>query len=285
MIVSRMTLQASAGPAAGQDEVISFAPMPEGSRLLNVHGELHLIGAEGSNTRYFTGYGFGGEFIPDTDIDTVNSMDSMWDKYVTKSVVATPLAATTMVDWDWDTADPNSFLEPGELDINDLVNFSNPTKEIFAPRLEMLSYAKGAPTGVTAESPDKYTPRDFKTFNSSRRLVADMDGWAMLALARPAFDKRTGSARNTYGNAYSWAILRNLRNVLGDFWRINTGMVDSGAESPYDLISAAVQDLVVPVVQDDVGLFFGLDFNYLTKVTWTIDYPGDSIPKSIKAQF
>lgn len=293
MIVTRS--QVNAGAFTDNDEVVAFAPMPEGAKLLNVHGELHVIGREQQSTRLFTGYGFGGELVPDPmDDDAALSLETLWDRYVTKTVVATEAHSTTMLDWDWNTSDGEPFLEPGEMDINDVLGLGMATKKIFDPRLEILSFAKGGPQAHAIvgdhTADDTYTPRDFKTFNSNNRLVADENSWAMLAVAAPNFERRQ-TVKNNFGStgARDWAILSNLRNVLGDFWKINVGMIESGAESPYDIVSSAIQELVTPLMIDnDIDnstMFQDLSWIYVCKSQWTIDYPSDSIPNKIDAQF
>jgi len=111
----------------------------------------------------------------------------------------------------------------------------------------------------------------------------------MIAIAAPVFDQRTTSAPLTFGDAThgsrEWAILRNLRSALQDFWRINTGMIEAGAESPYDFVSTAIQQLVTPKMYDDQDQFEDTSWTYLCETTFVMDYPGDSIPNVIKAQF
>jgi len=271
--------------ALGTDEVCAACPVPAGGKLLSVQGEVHVIGLEAAPTTQFAAFGFSGELIEITDPDTAVTMDVLWDQHVTKTVDPTETAGISTVDFDWDTVDTSPDVEPGEVDANDMTGLFERTKEIFAPQIEWMSFAKGQPVAVAAASPDTYTPRAFKTFRSQKTLMADTPSYALLALSSPALDQHENeAARVTLGNAQRWAILENLRNVMNDFWRINTGMVEAGAESPYAVISSAIGDLVSPLMIDpDTTLLDPMSYTALCRATWVLDLPGSSIPSTLAA--
>lgn len=270
--------------SGGSDGVVAWTPVPAGGRLLGVQGELHIIGPEAARVDNFHAFGFSGELVPVNDPDTGVGIDTLWDEMVTKTAVATEAYGTSgiTVDYDWDTADTDPDVEPGEVDVNDLTGLLDATREIFPPRIEWMSAAKGNPMSVAAGTPDTYTPRAFKQFRSSRKMVAAQPSYAMLALSAPALDRNIASA-STMGTVKDWAILENLRNVMDDFWRINTGMIESGAESPYDFISKAVGDLVSPtMVQPATPLMVSASVTFMCQATWFLDFPGTSVPGTLE---
>ena len=78
-----------------------------------------------------------------------------------------------------------------------------------------------------------------------------------------------------------WAMLSNLRNVMEDFWRINTGMVESGAESPYAIASSRIEDLAVPkLVQPTTDILTEDTYTVLCRALWVLDFP-DSMVKGV----
>lgn len=249
--------------------------------MLGVQGEIHVIGAEAVPVNLFSAYGFSGELVPVVDPDSAITLDALWDNVVTKTVDPTEAAATNVTDFDWDTADGTPDVEPGEVDVNDLSGLLDSTKEIFAPRIEWMSFAKGNPIAVAPGSPDTYTPRSFKSFRSSKVLVADMPSYALIAFSNPSLDQEA-TAFSTHATTSDWAILENLRNVMNDFWRINTGMVEAGAESPYAQISSAIGDLVSPVmVNPAASLVNPATYTVMCHATWLLDLPGSSIPDTL----
>lgn len=281
MLVIRNTTVLTA-IAAGNDVVVATCPMVQGAKLISVAGELHVIGAEAAPVNQFQAYGFSGEVIPVRDPDTAIDINTLWDQMVTKTVVPTILAGTAVLEFDFDTTDISPDVEPGEVDIHDLTGLLDPTTQIIAPVIEWLSAAKGTPMAVAAGTPDTYTPKSYKTFRSLRKITALEPSFACLAISSPSLDVTEGTF-TTPTTPTSWAILENLRNVMNDFWRINAGLVETGAESPYADISSEIGDLVSPPMVNASGSLDAMTYTVLCKSTWTLDFPGSSIPSRLDA--
>lgn len=268
---------------AGEDHVVAWCPMPDGAKLLGVQGELHIIGAEAAPSNQLSAYGFSGELVPIVDPDSGIDINTLWDNMVTKPVAPTTTAATVTVDFDWDTADAAPDTEPGEVDMNDLLGLLDPTKQIFAPHIEWMSFAKGNPIATTAGSPDTYTPRDFKRYRSSRRLIADGASYALLAVSSPDLDN-DDTTETTLTSPNSWGIMENIRNVMNDMWRMQTGMIEAGAESPYDLVSTIVGDWVAPNMIDPVStLLDPMQHTAFCIADWVLEVPDSGIPRTLDA--
>lgn len=280
MLVIRNTTTVDTVPA-GQDKVAAWAPIPQGGKLISVAGEVHVIGTEGRPVNKFAAYGWSGELVPIMDPDTSIGLNTLWDNMVVKPVEPTTSAGNSTVDWDFETANQEPDVEPGEVDIVDLTGLVDPTKSIMDPQIEWLSAAKGTPIAVFGATPDTYTPRSYKTFRSSRGLVADMPSYALLAFSSPLLGD-TQSSVSTPSTIKKWAILENLRNVMEDFWRINTGMIEAGAEDPYSLISTNVANLVAPDMVDPSDLMDPQTYTFMCRATWVLEFPGSSIPNTLE---
>lgn len=266
--------------AAGADGVVAWAPMPAGARLLSVTGELHLIGAEAAPVDAFAAYGFSGEVVPVVDPDGAIDVNLLWDNMVTKPVEPITAAATIGQEFDFDTTQVNPDVEPGEVDLADISGMLDPGKRIFAPTIEWLSAAKGTPMAVVAGTPDTYTPKSYKTFRSQANVSAEMESYALLAVSSPSLDK-TQAAATIVNSPQQWGILQNLRNVMEDFWRIQVGMTEAGAETPYAEISTMIGDLVSPDMVQASTFVDPLAYRVLCHATWLLDMPGSSIPGTL----
>ena len=282
LIIKRKTIVTKLVPI-GSDHVVAWAPIPEGGTLLSVTGELHIIGAEASDTDQLAGYGFSGELVPILDPDTQVDINVLWDQMVTKPIQPTTAAGTAGVDADWDSSDTAPDTEPGEVDLNDLLGLMDPTKQIFSPRLEWLSFAKGAPIATVAGTPDTYTPRDYKTFNSSRKLMAPGPSYAMLAVSSPSLDNEQVTENIEVG-ASPWGIMENIHLAMQQLLIQNIGLTEATAESPYDQISTLVAEWMAPdIINPSATLLDPQAYTAFCIADWVIEVDGTSIPNVLDA--
>lgn len=282
MIIKRKTVVTKLVPV-GSDHVVAWAPIPDGGKLLSVTAELHIVGAEAAPTNQLSAYGVSAELVPVKDPDSALALDVLWDNLVTKPIQPTLTAGQEQLDYDWDTADATPDTEPGEVDLNDMLGLLDPTSEIFAPHLEWMSFAKGNPIATAAGTPDTYTPRDFKRIRSSRRLVADGPSYAMIAVSSPSLDNDEIS-KSTDTSQNFWAIMENVHNVMNDMWRMQTGLTETGAESPYDTISLVMGDWIAPdMINPSTSLLDPMQYTAFCIADWVIEAPDTSIPNVLDA--
>lgn len=289
MLVQRKTMM-SGLLTSNVDSVCAWAPLPPGAKVLGVQGEVHILGPEDFPTRQFTGWGMSGYVEPLVDPDGSITLDTFWDNMVTKPTVPTVLAATNTVDLDFDSTDTGPDVEVGEIDITRMTTDLAPGKVLMEPHLEMLSFAKNRQGGWHAETgeTDQWQPTDFKTFRVRRTLLGDekMPAYAMLGLSAPVFDREEVSHTVVIGSR-EWAQLGNLRNIMQDFWKINVGMAETGAESPYAEASSTIEDLVAPeIVMPSTATVVTIPspgFTWLCWATWDLDYPDSSVPGLLAA--
>lgn len=242
-----------------------------------------MIGAEAAPTNQLAAYGFSGELIPIRDPDSVIDVNTLWDQMVTKPVQPTQTAATSVVDFDWDTADSGPDTEPGEVDVNDLLGLLDPTTQIMAPTLEWMSFAKQFPRAVVAGSPDTYTPADFKRFRSTRNLVAKGPSYAMMAVSSPDLDNDDTTEDVVIGASH-WAIMENIHNAINDMWKMQTGATESGAEAPYDIISQIIGEWIAPNMIDPVStLLDPMQYTVFCITDFVLDVPNAAIPNVLDA--
>lgn len=265
------------------DRVISWAPIPPGGFVLEVTGEIHVIGSEGKTIITTGAYGFSGRVEPVIDPDGVLAMDTLWDNMVSKPSDAVIGAGGIAIDYDWDTTVGAADVEIGQMDVHGVSGMPDQGSDIFKGQIQHLSFAQ-AGRGWAAGTPDTYVPTDLKTFRSRKKIGAGkLPAYAMLAFSSPGIDDEETAHTMLGGTtaARDWAILGNLRNVMQDFWRINTGMVEAGAESPYAEMSAAIEDLAAPVlVQPTTDIVLEDTYTVLCQAQWLLEFP-DAMVKGI----
>lgn len=282
MIVKRKTVVTKL-VSAGTDQVVAWAPIPDGGKLLSVQGELHIIGAEGSAVNQLSGYGFSGEVVPIRDPDSAQDINSLWDQMVTKPVQVSVAAGANSVDADWDTSDGAPDTEPGEVDVNQLLGLLESTREIFAPRLEWMSFAKGAPIPVVAGSPDTYTPRDFKTFRSTKKMMIEGASYAMLAVSSPSLDNEQVQENIEIGSE-PWGIMENIHLAMQQLLIQSLGMTETGNTEPYDTITTLIHEWLAPdIINPSTTLLDPQVFTAFCIADWVFDIPGSSIPNTLEA--
>lgn len=284
MIIHRQTV-AAGSVASPTDSVVAWAPIAPGGKLLSVTGELHMLGPEGVQINRITPYGFSGRVEPVIDPDGTLDMNTLWDQMVSKPEENTASAGNDVLDYDWDSSDTDPDVEVGEMDINALSGMMDQGSDIFQGRMEYVSFAK-TPRGWAAGTPDTYNPTDVKTFRSTKVIAKpsmNMPAYALLAVSSPELGEEEVSHTMLGGVNASrdWSILQNLKNVMEDFWRINTGMIEAGAENPYDIASAAIENLVVPeLVQPSTAIIESATWTWFCRAEWVLDFP-DSFVKGV----
>jgi hypothetical protein len=269
--------------AANSDVVLGGMPIPTGGRLINVSGELHLITAnEDQPLQSFYAYGFAGEVVPIVESDVADDYQEIWNNVVVKASTLTTSAGNNNLDFDWDTADSSPTIEPGELDVDALLGMTQGSKEIFAPRIEWISWAKNRQGGFVAGTPDDWQPSDFKTFRSARPIVAEVPSAAMLTISNPNLDQVISAAADlTPASEAQWYMLQNMEDTMKEVGKFQAGLSEIGAETPGDIASILLQTIVAKAPVTDTGLFRENAWTAMCSATWILEFPDDSIPNTL----
>lgn len=265
--------------AVGADEVLAWAPLPTGAKLLSVSGEINIVGPESLAISKFAAYGFSGYVIPVVDPTAALALKTTWDTMVVKNQVPTPQAATATIDYEWDIADTNEVIQPGRGTFEGITGMgAEKSKEIFRPRIEWMSFAK-RPVGFVAGTPDTYQPISHKTMRSQMKITAEEPSYAMLAITNPALTE-VEETPLTDGNVGLWGMGMHLKEMIRDFWRIQAGLIEAGAESPYADATTYIQELVAPDMLDESTTLYGntAALTAHVDVTWVLEFPdGDPV--------
>jgi len=275
---------------ADTDKVVAWAPVPEGGKVLSVQGALHIQGAEEKQVQQIYGYGFSGEVAPMVDPDFAGTLDTLWDYEVTKPSDVQVVAGgslTTGLEFDWDTALASPDVEPGQLDVNAMLNAFTPTKSLIEPRLEIVSYMKNNNGTYHEEesADDQWMPTDYKTFRSRRKVKAESGpAYAMLAFSSPTFDQEE-TAPDLVNDLKEWTMLGNLDSILQDMWKIQAGAMEAGAIEPYASAAKLIEKLVAPpIVQPGTAILVPQTWTVLTETTWLLDFPEQQALRMLRGE-
>lgn len=277
-VISRSIGAGSIGP--GVDTVLGWVAIPQGGRFLGVQGEIHIVGSEGKAIQEFSGWGYSAHLVPVDDAETALDIQTLWDQVVVKSTDPTTSAGTVRVDMDTDTADTSPEVEPGEMDINELLGLTIEEKEIIAPQLRWMSWAKSRQGGFVAGTPDRFNPTDFETFRSRRKLMADAPSMALIGISSPNFDEEVTTI-TTPGTVGEWGILGNMELALEQMLLGQIGLSEVGAETPYADISGFIAEMAAPDMLTPVNVVSTNTLTALVSATWLVDLPDTSIPRTI----
>lgn len=267
------------------DEVISGCPMPAQSRLVGTWGEVHAIKGSvsvGIAIDQAAMYGCDGWVVLVEDPDTAITYGSLWNNMVPKDQDMASGA------FDLDTGSDNKpFFEPGEPTLEAILDAANVDKDShFFKRRKLITYAsmpRGFDTGAT---PDSYFPMDVFPINTIPRIGVQHYSCAMLGFASPAFDDVNQLDYSTPASEAEWIQLQYLEVVLEQAWMYMVGLVEVGAETPYEDAALMIEDFLEPTVSEETtGQFQALTYSVFTKATWGLVVPGRREFKSISSEF
>lgn len=280
MIYKRESVMA--GVVTGDaDVVVGGVPIPTGGRVLSVEGELHMIGAEGAAITKVSAYGFGGELVPVLDVEDQVDLNVLWDRMVPKAASVLIGTPGVSMDHDWDDAVITPQIEPGEVNVNQMMGLAEPTKEIIKPRMSYTSWAKNQ-GGWVGGTPDVYNPSDYKTFRGSRSLKAQTNSYGLLAVSSPLFDREaTTESTIVFSN---FAVLGNLRDMIKLALLAQIGVVEAANDLPFQLVSDVIGRTVSPnIIQPAAAVIITQTWNFFCRSVWICDSGQSTIPSTVEA--
>lgn len=257
--------------APDTDEVMVGAPIPAGGTLNNIWLNMKLIGPE--ETGIFTAnlYGAAGFVIPLVDPDTDQTFQQIWDRMVPKDV----LQAQGSFDIDTTAEDTTPEFEPGLVDWSGVFDLTvlDPV-EIF--RRRKIITLPDVPIGFQqiAAGADLFVPTDRFSTQIKRQVRVNTPSVALIAVSSPQTTSTTTNEPNppTEGQ---WSLLMNLDRVLEDMVYFQTGLVEAGAETPYDVASVFLEELLEEAYfEETAGRINPITWEVHCWATFDITIPG-----------
>lgn len=266
---------------AGADTVIGGVVVPSECTLNNVWGEVHVIGTVAIDHDRAVMYGAGGYMLPVEDPNATNAFQTIWDTMVPKDADF----AAGALDLDAESANTAPEFEPGEPNINRLMDLQvNDESNRFFKRRKLLTFAN-RPTGFDpGRTPDGYVPVDVFKVRSRKSITADYMSAAIMAVSSPAMDDMTQTEWASAADSVHWMQIKYLDVTLEQAFMQLSGLVEAGAETPWEDAAALLEDLLEPtVVEETVGEFNDFIFNVFAALTFDVTVPGLIAKQQISA--
>ncbi len=246
---------------SGADRVIASLPLPSGSRLNDVSIDVraHQLAALGLNA--VTMFAIEGWILPILDPDAATVVNTLWDTLVPKDT------DVETIDLDTGATDATPFYEPGEPDFSDLMEVGLRPERIYHMN-RMLSVANDS--FLTFQ--DNQTPFDVLWLPGARVNIRIRKNFAvrqpsmlLFAFANPSLDDTTVTETAAPAEA-EWGQLKYIGHVLERALLHLFGVVEAGAETPWEEATALLKKHLEPdVFEDSGGVFASASFRVTAK--------------------
>lgn len=256
----------------GTDVVVADFPLPKGCTLKRVDLQCSLIGPREASVLNSFMYGMSGFVIPVLDPDTPVTVELLWDAMVPKDAPNT----AGLFDLDTTATDAAPEFEVGEQDLGGILGnqVMNAPREIFRRR-HWSTFARN-PTGfqqvIAAE--DVYVPTDYFKTVIKKPVRAGRHSHIVFAVSSPDLVQPSNTAINTITET-EWAMMTFMETVLEDAVKNLLGLVEAGAETPYDVAASFIAKLIERAPSEaTAGAFSPTVWNSFTQATFQVDVPG-----------
>ncbi len=235
--------------SGGSDQVIAAAVLPEGGKCNQIHMEIGVLANTPQSIFTDSFWAIKGYLIPIVDPENSTTYDVLWDTYVPKDEDG----SLGGFELDTSSTDTAPFEEPGEPSLEEIVGM-NPTTivQVFERKTHMF-YAK-TPIGLDpVQAPDAYYPQEYINTWIRRSIRALGNSALIFALSLPSLDDVTTTWVAPPATTEQWMQLKYLAVVLENAWQYLAGLVEVGAETPYEEAATFIEDLVEETLYQDVA--------------------------------
>lgn len=268
--------------AVGSDRVVCSYPIPAGGRLNSTHLEMHMIGDEGQVLDKAVMYGMTGFVVPVIDPETAINVDTLWDNVVPKDVAE----GAGVFDLDTDATDTTPEFEPGEPDWSGVFKLNAlDVQEIFRRRrLITLASQNGAGHEIVAAGADLWTPLEFFKTMVKKKVSVQSPSMVLYGVSSPSMDVTT-TAVNTAPTETQWVLLQYLELTLEQAFMNLIGLVETGAETPFEDSSVFIARLIEGAIrEEDAAAFTTTVWRCFCRATFDITVPGTVAPTVLTSE-
>lgn len=256
---------------AGTDQVVAEYPLPSGGKLNNVDLEVHVIGIEETSIRTLNAYGLTGFVVPVVDPDAATSVQTIWDTLIPKDLDA----GSGVFDLDTLAVDTTPEYELGELDLSavfELVGLK--PREIFRRRKRISVASNSTGFENQAAATDDFTPVDFFTTKVRGNVSVQRPSMVLFGVSSPDMTQTTATVP-TAPSETQWMLLQYLEQAVENMLMFVAGLIETGAETPYEESSAFVAQLLEATLFEEVATGFNpQSWDVFTFATFDISVPG-----------
>ncbi len=259
--------------APNTDRVIAHAPIPSESSQNNVWGKVQLANNDGFFIDGAIVYGADGFVVPLPDPDTADSVDDLWDRLIEKE--ANPSEGGFDLDTGAVAAGPH--FEAGETNLGLIMDMHtyDDDNHWFKKR-KVLSFAN-TPTGFhwVTSGISTFSPRDEFPVRSRKKIDCELFCETLFGMTMPSLTGTASTVSSSPASEAVWMQQKYLEVVLEQAWMFLVGLVEAGAESPWEDAANFVDDLLEPQpFEDTAASWFTDTFKVWSEWTFDITVPG-----------
>lgn len=235
--------------ATGTDRVFFGMSLPSDTVIHDISIAVSVVANQPTaNIGNATMYAAEGWILPVPDPDGSNDYDGQWDLLVPKD---TDVEA---IDLDTLATDATPFYEPGEPDLTGIFDIGVQPERIWK-RERMLTAASGA-IAVNRDPATpfayEYLPGDSFHIRVKRRLRVRQPSVLVFGLASPSLDDTSDTVPGHLLEA-EWPQVKYIGNVLERAILHLMGIVETGAETPWEEAIVLLKKHLEPDVQEDTA--------------------------------
>ncbi len=211
--------------------------------------------------------------LPILDPDAALPVDTIWDNLVPKDTVA------TTIDLDTAAIDVNNFFEPGEVDMSAIYDIGLRPQRVYHQHGYLTLANSALIVWQDSQSPFllKFWPGGSLNFRLKRSFKVRQPSVLALAIASPAMGTKTSVAPSVLTEAQLPQV-KYMRDVVQRGLMSSLGLVEAGAETPWEDAAALIKTHLDPSVYEQASL------GTLQTAAW--NYQGEaSVDHSVTGEF
>ena len=274
MIARRLT---DLDVAAGQDRVVLGISLPSDTVVHDVRARIRFHSDAKASSQTSFAMGCEAYILPVFDPDSAANYDTLWDQLVPKDT------DVQTMDLDTGTTDTTPFFEPGEADWTSLFDVGLRPERLYR-RTRVLNIVDGGLwQGIDTETPFglQWIPGGVVPIHIRRKLRVRQPSVLVIGFASPNFDDTTSAAQAILLEA-EWPQVKYIGHVLERALLHVLGLVEAGAETPWEEATALLQKHLDPDPLEETGARFGsLTWHLMAEMTIDHSVPGELGKKTI----
>ena len=228
----------------GQDQVLFGLSLPSGSRINNISANIHVVGNSIQPRTNVNMFAVEGYILPVIDPDAGASLETIWDTLVPKD------DDVDTIDLDTQAADTQPFFEPGESAMAEVLDVGFQPEKVYSTR-RMMSFANA---GMRQEEASvlEFAPASVINVRVRKNYAIQNPSVLVFSLASPSLDDTTNTIEAA-ASENEWPRLKYMEVVLEQALIQFMGLVEAGAESPWEEAAALLRKHLEPDVYEENG--------------------------------
>lgn len=231
------------------DRVIAAVPLPVGSSFHGMDVDINLWSLEATAILAVM-YGVAAYVVPVEDPENAQTYQNLWDTMVPKDIGN----GAGVLDLDTGGVDSAPEFEWGDINWNALYDVSSAPTELYRRR-RLLTIAGGKPIAATGTMTHWLPTASFRA-HVRGGVTVKVPSAVMLAISSPVLDQTSGNER-TLPTEIDWLRLMYMSDTVTDALKNVLGLVETGAETPWEEASALLEQTVEPTAFEETAAEFG----------------------------